>query len=187
MGNLLLSIIKKAHEQKWCTTPYCTTCGASDYRNALKELAGPLGGGLANALAEINPQDLTSIPNWQDALLVAIIDLPISLQTEVVLKAWLPKTTDNIFFADFAVFRILRYLPKDNETRNRWIEHCMNMAVSTKNFPLIESLILLLRQDALNYPDLIAIAKEYAKTSSQMRRVLHNACNLNVPANHPNY
>lgn len=104
MSNPLLDIIKKAHEQKWCITPYCTTCGARDYRNALKELAGPLGGGLANALAEINPQDLTSIPNWQDALLVAIIDLPISLQTEGVLKAWLPKTTDNIFFADFAVF-----------------------------------------------------------------------------------
>lgn len=80
MSNPLLDIIKKAHEQKWCTTPYCTTCGAHDYRNALKDLAVPLGGGLANALAEINPQNLTPIPNWQDAILVAIIDLPISLQ-----------------------------------------------------------------------------------------------------------
>jgi len=187
MSNPLLDIIKKTHEQKWCITPYCTTCGGREYRNALKDLAGPLGGGLANALAEINPQDLTLIPNWQDALLVAIIDLPISLQTEGVLKAWLPKTMDNIFFADFAVFRIVRYLPKDNETRNRWIEHCMNMALSTKNFSLIESLILVLRQDALNYPALIVEAKEYAKTSSQMRRVLYNACNLNVPADHPKH
>jgi hypothetical protein len=99
----------------------------------------------------------------------------------------LPKTADNIFFADFAVFRIVRYLPEDNETRNRWIEHCMNMALSTNNFSLIESLIIVLRQDALNYPDLIAEAKEYAKTSSQMRRALNNACNLNVPADHPKH
>src|SRR4030067_1542824 len=172
MSNSLLDIIKKAHEQKWCTTPYCTTCGAHDYRNALKELAGPLGGGLANALAEINPQDLSSIPNWQDTLLVAIIDLPISLQTESVLKAWLPKAIDNIFFADFALFKIVRYLPKDNEIKNRWIEHCMTVALSTKNFSLIESLILVLGQDTLNHPDLITIAKECAKTSAQMRRVL---------------
>jgi hypothetical protein len=49
------------------------------------------------------------------------------------------------------------------------------------------TLILVLRQDALNYPALIAEAKEYAKTSSQMRRVLYNAYNLNVPADHPKH
>jgi len=180
MSNPLYDIIRKAHEQKWCMTPYCTTCGAREYRNLLKDLAGPLGGGLANALADINPQDLTSIPNWQDALIIALIDLPISLQVEGVLKAWLPKTTDNIFFADFVFYEIVRYLPKDNKTRNIWIEHCMTMALNTKDFSLIESLILVLRQDALKYSELIAIAKEYAKTSAQMRRVLLNACNLKV-------
>jgi len=45
----------------------------------------------------------------------------------------------------------------------------------------------MLQQDALNYPDLIAEAKEYAKTSSQMKRVLYNACNLDVPAEHPKH
>lgn len=182
MANPVLDIIKKAREQKWCTTPYCTTCGAHEYRNSLKNLAGPLGGGLANALAEINPQELFSIPDWQDALLVAIIDLPISLQVEGILKAWLLKATDNIIFADFALYKIVRYLPADNEIRNKWIENCMAMALSTKNFSLIESLMLVLQHNALNYPDLITIAKEYAKSSAQMRRVLHNACNLNVPA-----
>lgn len=182
MSNPLIDIIRKAQEQKWCMTPYCTTCGSREYRNSLKDLAGPLGGGLANALADINPQELASIPNWQDALLVAIIDLPISLQVEGVLKAWLPKTTDNLFFADFALYKVVRQFPKDNETRTRWIESCMAIALNTKNFSLIESLILVLQQDTLNYPDLIIIAKEYAETSAQMRRALHNACNLNVPA-----
>jgi hypothetical protein len=64
MSNLLYDIIKKAHEQNWCMTPYCTTCGAREYRNLLKDLAGPLGSGLANALADINPHDIASIPNW---------------------------------------------------------------------------------------------------------------------------
>ena len=181
MSNPLYDIIRKAHEQKMCMKPYCTTCGTHEYRNLLKDLAGPLGGGLANALADIKPQDLISIPNWQDALLVAIIDLPISMQVEGVLKAWLPNTTDNIFFADFVVYEIVRNLSIDNETKNRWIKHCMTMALNTKDFSLVESLILVLRQDALNHSELIAIAKEYANTSAQMRRVLLNACNLYVP------
>lgn len=181
MSNPLIDIIKKAREQKWCTTPYCTTCGSREYRNSLKDLAGSLGGGLANALAEINPHELISIPDWQDALRVAIIDLPISLQVEGVLKSWLPKITDNIFFADFALYKIVRYLPPDNEIRNKWIELCMSMALNTKNFSLIESLLLVLRHKALDHPDIILIATEYAKTSAQMRRALHNACNLNVP------
>lgn len=180
MSNPLLNIIRKAHQLKWCTTPYCTTCFASEYRNSLKELVKTLGGELANVFKKINPQELTSIPNWQDALLSAIIDLPISLQEEDILEAWLSKTTDNIFFADFVIYRIVRNLPKDSKIRNRWIEKCTTMALSTKNFSLIESLILVLRQDVLNYPDLIAIVKEYAINSAQMRRVLRNTYNLNV-------
>lgn len=182
MSNPLLDIIRKAQEQKWCVTPYCTTCGSREYRNSLKNLAGTLGGELANALADINPEELPSIQHWQDALLIAIIDLPISLQVEGVLKAWLPKANNNLFFADFALYKVVRQFPKDNETRNLWIGNCMATALNTKNFSLIESLILVLQQDTLNYPDLIAIATKYAKTSAQMRRVLHNACNLNVPA-----
>jgi hypothetical protein len=180
MNNPLYDIIRKANEQKWCMTPYCTTCGSREYRKALKDLSGPLGGGLANALCDINFQEITSIPNWQDALLVAIIDLPISMQVGGVLKAWLEKTGSNIFFIDLVLYKIVRHLPKNNETRNLWIDHCMTMALNTKDFSLVESLILLLRKDALSHSELIAIAKEYAKTSAQMRRVLRNACNLKV-------
>jgi len=83
MSNPLYDIISKAHEQKWCVTPYCTTCGSSEYRNALKELSGPLGGRLADALADIDLQEISLLPNWQDALLVAIMDLPISQQVVI--------------------------------------------------------------------------------------------------------
>jgi hypothetical protein len=176
MSNPLLNIIRKAYERKWCTEPYCTTCGGREYRDALNELAGPLGGSLANALEEINPQDLISIPNWQDALLIAIFDVPFSPQLEGVLQAWLPKIPNNIFFADFVLYKIVRHLPTDNEMKNKWIESCVSIVLDTNNFSLIESIILVLRKDALNYPNLIAIAEEQAKTSAQMRKVLRNAC-----------
>jgi hypothetical protein len=178
MSNPLYDIIRKAHEQKWCVTPYCTACGAHEYRNALQELSGPLGGGLADALADIDLQEISLLPNWQDALLVAIMDLPVSQQVESVLKAWLPKMSDNIALADLILYKIVRYMRKDNATRNNWIVRCIDIGINSRNFSLIESLLLLLRREAWNYRKLIAIAKEYSYSSAQMDRVLRNSCKL---------
>ena len=177
-SNPLSDIISKAHEQKWCVTPYCTTCGSREYRNALQELSGPLGGGLANALADIDLQEISLLPNWQDALLVAIMDLPISQQVEGVLEAWLPKISDNIALADLILYKIVRYMRKDNAIRNNWIDRCIDIAINSRNFSLIESLLLVLRREAWNYRKLIAIAKEYSYSSAQMDRALRNSCKL---------
>ena len=178
MSNPLNEIIYKAHEQNWCVTPYCTTCGSREYRNALRELSGPLGGGLANALADIDLQEISLLPNWQDALLVAIMDLPISQQVEDVLNAWLPKISGHVALADLILHKIVRYMRKDNVTRNNWIEHCIDIAINSRNYSLIESLLLVLRREAWDYRKLIAIAKEYSYSSVQMDRVLRNSYKL---------
>jgi len=175
MSKPLYEIILKAHEQNWCVTPYCTTCGSSEYRNALKELSGPLGGGLADALADIDLQEISLLPNWQDALLVAIMDLPILQQVEDVLNAWLPKISDHIALADLILYKIVRYMRKDNATRNNWIVRCIDIAINSRNFSLIESLLLVLRREAWDHRKLIAIAKEYSYSSAQMDRVLRNS------------
>ncbi|GEM_PF-2426707 len=177
-SNPLYDIIRKAHEQNWCVTPYCTTCGSREYRNAIKELSGPLGGGLADALADIDLQEISLLPNWQDALLVAIMDLPISQQVDGVLEAWLPKMSDHVAFADLILYKIVHYMRKDNVMRNNWIERCIDIAINSRNFSLIESLLLVLRREAWNYRKLIAIAKEYSYSSAQMDRALRNSCKL---------
>ncbi len=160
-------------------TPYCTTCGSREYRNALKELSAPLGGGLADALADIDLQEISLLPNWQDALLVAIMDLPISQQVEDVLEAWLPEISGHIVFADLILYKIVRYMRKNNATRNKWIDRCIDIAINSRNFSFIESLLLVLRRDAWDYPKLIAIAKEYSYSSTQMDRVLRNSYRWN--------
>jgi hypothetical protein len=179
MKNDFLDIIRKANEEKWCLRPYCTACGAKEYRSSLHKLAGPLGGGLANAMEEVNPEDLASIPNWEDALLTAIIDLPISMQLEGVLMAWLTKVDHrSISFADYVLFKVIRALPKNSEIRGQWIQKCIALALECNDFSLIESLLLVLRHEALNCNELISAAKQHAQKSQQMRRVLLNACNL---------
>lgn len=180
MSNPLLDIMREGNSRKWCMTPYCTTCGSLEYRSMLKELAGPFGGPLANALQDIDINELTSVPNWQDGLLIAIIDLPISMQVDGILKTWLPKAVANIRFADYVLFKIVRCLSRESNTRREWIKLCLEMAVETKDFSLIESLVLVLGQDAKNFPELITISTDHARISGQMKRVLLNACNLNV-------
>jgi hypothetical protein len=173
MKNRFLDIIRKANEEKWCVRPYCTTCSAQEYRSSLKELSGPLGGGLANALEDVTPHELTSIPNWQDALLTAIIDLPISVQVEGVLKAWLLRIDpSSISFADYVIFKVVRALPKNSEVRSAWIQRCITLSLECEHISLTESLLLILKKEAFNYPEFISAAKHHAENSHQMKRVL---------------
>ena len=156
MSNLLLAIIAQAHEQNWCTEAYCTTCGSLDYRKKLKELAGDLGGPLADALEELDITELTALPNWSGALQIAIIDLPLGrMQAEGALRRWLPELSNHVGFADHVLFRIVRYLPSTSELREQWIDACLDIAANTKNHSLTETLILVLESRATAYPTLI--------------------------------
>lgn len=157
---------------------HCTTCGAHEYRKALRQLGGEAGGGLANALAELSPSELAKEPGWQDALLIAIRDLPFSLQLEGVLEAWLPKIREDILFSDFVLFKIVKYVPVESDIRKQWISECILLAQESRRFSLIESLLLVFGKDGLHHTELIDIAKEYARSSKQMRRVLRNACGI---------
>ncbi len=175
--NSFISLVKKANENNWCIRFFCTTCGAHDFRNALKDIGNPLGGGLVKALKEINPGQLMELNNWKDALLIAVFDLPFMVQREEVLKEWIPVSTNNLNFTDYIVFKVVGLLPRNNKTRQQWIRKCIDIAVDTRDFSLTESLILVLRDEAKKYPRLLEIANEYAKTSGQMKRVLINTNN----------
>ncbi len=143
------------------------------------ELAGDQGGPLADALEEIDIAELTVLPNWSGALQIAFIDLPLGrLQAEGALRRWLPELPKHVGFADFVLFRIVRYLPAASELKAQWIDACLNIAVATKNRSLIETLILVLDSKASEYPTLIEAAATHAPTSRQIRRVLNNKCGM---------
>lgn len=119
--------------------------------------------------------------DWQDPLLVAVMDLPFSGQLDEVLEAWLPHLPVHTAFADFVLYRIVRRMSADNRVRARWVDGCRVLARDTRDFSLVESLILVLGPAALQDADLISVASEHAEHSAQMQRVLRNACGLNLP------
>jgi hypothetical protein len=174
MTNPFVAIVSEAGEKGWCVRPYCTTCGAHAYRKALRRLAGPLGGPLCDALCQLSPSDLIKLPGWDDALEVAIRDLPIAAQVTSVLSAWLLNVGRFSRFDDVVLYRIVRDLPASHEQRDRWLLAAVPNAVKERDESLIETLLLILRSRCVQFPELIVAAKEIAKSSKQMRRVLRN-------------
>jgi hypothetical protein len=183
MINPFLEIVRTANNHNWCMTPYCSTCCALKYRQVLRQLGEQIEGGIADALADLNPSEIVKEHNWQGALLIAIMELPYQFQLENVIKAWLPKFYDDLNFSDFVLYKIVTRLSEDSHVRKEWIYKCISLAEDNKSFSLIESLLLILKKDSLKRPELVAIAKGYAESFSQMRKVLRNVCGIELKKN----
>lgn len=178
--NAFLRILREAVAQNWCTTPYCTTCGAREFRSALRDVGGDLGGPLANALDDLDVDELTSLPKWDGALQIAVRDLPVPGQATSLLESWLVRADQNLRFFDFMLYKLVRHLPEGHRVREKWVTKGLAIAAHTHDFSLVESLILTLRNRSLSHNQLMDIAKALAAGSAQMRRVLRNACNIDI-------
>jgi hypothetical protein len=177
-ANLFLETLRRAAEQNWCVQPYCTTCGARDFRSALCAIGGELGGPLADVLADVNVAELTSLAKWDDAIEIAVRDLPLPSQATSLLESWLSRAEENVRFFDVVLYKLVRYLPEEHPVRAQWIANGIAFAVQTGDFSLVESLILPLRGKAVQHEQLMRLAKQFAAESKQMKRVLRNACNV---------
>lgn len=175
--NPFIAVLKQAQAKKWCVEAGCTTCGATEFRKALRDIAGDLGGPLANSLTDIDLNELQTCRHWADATEIALRDLPLGVpQIEGVLKAWLPQTNQHIRLLDFLLFRIVRYLPSSSSARWDWIRVSEEVALVTKDFSLVESLVLVLGDQAVEHFELMGLAQQIAGQSPQMRRVIRNTC-----------
>lgn len=178
MSNAFIDLLHTAQLNRWCVTPFCTTCGAHTYRAELRKLAFDPPGPLFRLLSQTTEAELEQFPDWQDALWIAFMDLPLGmLQVTEVLTAWSKRPPEDIRLTDFVLFRILRHR-SDSPLRNAWIERGVAMALRTHDFSLVETLLLVLRERARKYPDIIEIAQTLAATSAQMRRVLRNVLSV---------
>lgn len=176
--NSFLKVLHRAAKENLCVDPYCTTCGARKFRSALRQVGGELGGPLADALADVNLDELTSLPKWAEAIEIAIRDLPLPGQSISLLEHWLARANENIRFFDIVLYKIVRYLPEEHPIRAQWISKGIVFAVETRDFSLVESLILTLRGKAVLHEELMHLANQFAARSKQMQRVLRNACKI---------
>src|SRR5260370_41588267 len=136
--NEFAQLVKTAAASKWCTRIYCTTCGNGEFRKSVTAIGDGIGFRLADALADLDINEYTTLPNWDHCLRIAFLHLPFSPQREKVLNRWLPQIDLNIRFADTILFYIVRYLPLDDHVRGAWISSCARLALNSKDTSLIE-------------------------------------------------
>lgn len=169
--NPFMEILREAAKHKWCVKPSCTTCGALKFRSALRSIHGVVDNTLVDDLINIDVCELISFPNWDDAIEITIGTLSLN-QKIVLLESWLLHIAGSTLFFDTILYKIIRNLPEEYPVRTQWIAKCIDLALETRNFSLVESLILTLRWKAVQYKEFITIANELAAESSQMQRVL---------------
>jgi hypothetical protein len=58
--NRFLNILESARDNKWCMNLYCTSCGSTEFRSAMKQL----GDGLADELASLYLSALKEMLNF---------------------------------------------------------------------------------------------------------------------------
>lgn len=139
--NRFLNILESAKDNKWCMNLYCTTCGATEFRSAMKQL----GHGLADELASLDLSALEEMPDWVETLRLALDDIRMAELMDRILTAWLPQLDRHIRLADLVLFHYVRCgainAPMSVDVLQQWREKCVDLAVQTGNESLIESLI----------------------------------------------
>ena len=157
--NRFLKILESARGSKWCMNLYCTTCGAMEFRSAMKQL----GDGLADELASLDLSALTEMPNWDETLRLVLDDFRKPELMDRVLTAWLPQLDRNIRVADLILFYYVRrgsiFAPMSIEVLQRWCDKCIELAVKTGDESLVESLIYTVG-DYRKYPALDVVVQK---------------------------
>ncbi|GAB6283328.1 MAG: hypothetical protein STSR0008_20900 [Ignavibacterium sp.] len=169
--NSFVEIALKAAELRWCTEPYCTTCGNQEIRNELRKISKDGGFELAKQLSELSPSDIVNLPNWDNCIRLAFFEIVLLGPKEKVLEAWFSKLDKEIYFADVILFYIIRSLSFEMSVTKEWINKCISLAIDFKNESLIESLIWTLGVNINKYPNLFEIANKMT-TSDKIKRAL---------------
>jgi len=166
--NRFLSLLQLAGRNRWCTKPYCTTCGASDFRAALRELDTEL----TDELASLDLSALEDTVDWDDALRLALDQLQNPEKKDQVLTAWLPQLDRHIRLADIVLFYYVRrgalFAPMSIEILQQWLAKCVTLASQTGDESLVESLVYTLGTRYKEYPVLNSMVLDLA---SRSRRV----------------
>lgn len=158
MTNKFSEIVQKAQKLGWCTIPYCTTCGNLEIRNEFRKISEDGGFELSNQLAQLSPSEIVNLPNWEDYIRLAFIEILLPGPKEKILEAWILKLDEEIYFADVVLFYIIRSFPLEMTITKDWINKCILLAINFKNESLIESLIWSLKKNVSDYPSLKDIA-----------------------------
>ncbi|GEM_PF-1329370 len=170
MTNPYLQAVADIERNKWCVDLRCSTCHAQDFRSAVSSIPD-----LQSALLSLDLESLISHKNWNSALRITVMDHRLSVDWGLILSSWLSYAQDHVDFADKVWFYIVNRSPCDRETRSKWLEMCVGLAIRTRHTSLLESLVRILGPRTSDYGDLLVVSLEEAPRSSLLTNALVKA------------
>lgn len=172
-GKIFIELIETAIKNRWCTSPYCTTCGCYEFRKALMDISErDFCGTLIDDLCSLDVVELTSYPIWLNCLRLYTHTIQFPGQYPIFLRAWLPQMERSVRFADGVLYHVVRKLQEDFPEKRSWIEKCIDLALRTTDHSLIESLLLCLKGNVSEHPKLIRLAEKIAVVDKKVAKVL---------------
>jgi len=157
LENAFASVVMLAHDHGFCTDPQCVTCGNVQFRGRLARISGDDSQALANALQDLTPKMIMSLPNWENCLRLAFMRLS-PLQQEEALNTWVDSLTDEAEFARAALMATASSFPEWQITAEKWIQRSIDIAHLSNDLSLAETLIRLLGPAAAWHPKLVALS-----------------------------
>lgn len=167
MKGEFVSLIHRAAAEQLCTRWGCTTCGAQAFRQALTQLQG----GAVESLSSTDLNDLQNAPSWRDCTLIALCDLGTAGRS-AILRAWIRHVRHHLHLADVILYYVVREMPLEPTLAAEWIAACEELAASTGDVSLIESLIFTLKSDLPEHAALRTLAEAAAPTHPVIQRAL---------------
>ena len=173
--NPFLALVADSRQRGLCTRPWCTTCAATEFREALRRDRA----GLAADLASLPLADLEVTPDWGDPLRLALDELGSAELMDHVLQAWLPHLDDHVRLADLVVFYYVRrgalFAPMSVDTLQEWLGRSIDVANQSRDSSLVESLIYTLGGQIKEHPELVELVKELQPGSRAIALALERA------------
>lgn len=169
MENEFLKAVKLARENRWCTNPVCTTCGAYDFRDALRRRGLR---NLADDLATVDLNVLRRTGQWRDPLRLALDQLAAPEMKDRVFLAWYPQLDSHISVADLVLFYFVRrgalFAPMSVDVLTKWRDKCVELGCKTRDESLLESLIYTLGPHYRQNTALNSVVEDASLTSKSV-------------------
>ncbi|TVL96557.1 MAG: hypothetical protein CV087_23680 [Candidatus Brocadia sp. WS118] len=170
MKNYFLEVLNDAVLNKWCVQPWCTTCGASDFRTAVAAISD-----IQSDLENVDLRQLISYRQWCNALRITAADRMFTINWGRILSLWLPYAREHIDFADHILYYLVNNVPCEGRIRDEWVAACVELAVLNEHVSLLESLVRILGENSGKYPELIPTALKQISCSTRLKNALIKA------------
>jgi hypothetical protein len=181
MNNEFIKAVKEACNKGYCIKMFCTTCGCREFRQMLQDIDknSLTNEKLANALSQIEPQELTKLKNWGDALRIALADI-FNLHIAEIMVNWLDIMDESIIFTDYVTYYIVRGLSKDSQLWIDWIDKGIVIAQNTKHESFIESLVWTISDRMNDYSEFQIYCIKFANDSKKLQIALRKSCGIDL-------